>query len=244
MVFQGAMNGLNPVLTIGSQIADAVKAHDRHGSRRSRRERAGQLLDMVGVGASLLGSYSHQLSGGMRQRVMLAMALALDPDVVLMDEPTTALDVVVQRELLDQIRALQDRLGFAVLFITHDLSLLLDVADRVSIMYGGRIVEEASAAQLAADPAHPYSEALLNSFPLIHDSRRSLAGIPGAPPALDSMPAGCPFHPRCPRAGSECRAQVPALAPYRAGDGARRAVACWHPADSRRPAAGRPEATR
>jgi peptide/nickel transport system ATP-binding protein len=226
MVFQSAMNSLNPVMRVGSQLGDAIRAHDRRMSRAERTARCAELLDMVGVGSGHLRSYPHQLSGGMRQRVMIAMALALDPQVVLMDEPTTALDVVVQREILDEIRALQSRLGFAVLFITHDLSLLLDLADRIAVMYGGSIVEEAPAVDVIAGAAHPYTVGLLNSFPALDGPVRELSGIPGSPPSLRQLPAGCLFAPRCPRAAADCLAERPRLL---AGSAQDRSVACFHP---------------
>jgi peptide/nickel transport system ATP-binding protein len=227
MVFQSAMNSLNPVMRVGSQVGDAIRAHDRRMSRADRAARCAELLDMVGVGSEHLRSYPHELSGGMRQRVMIAMALALSPQVVLMDEPTTALDVVVQREILDEIRALQARLGFAVLFITHDLSLLLDLADRIAVMYAGRVVEEAPAADVITGAAHPYTIGLLSSFPALDGPVRELTGIPGSPPGLRQLPAGCPFAPRCPRAEADCLARRPVLLPGSAPD---RSVACFHPA--------------
>jgi len=228
MVFQGAMNSLNPVLDIGCQLGDAIKAHERRTSRKDRRDRAGALLDMVGVGGDHLSSYPHQLSGGMRQRVMLAMALTLDPDVVIMDEPTTALDVVVQREILDQVRTLQARLGFAVLFITHDLSLLLDLADRSSIMYGGRVVEEASSSALVGGPAHPYTIGLLNSFPSLEGDGEELVGIPGSPPDLAALPQGCAFAPRCSLVTERCRQVQPGLDAVLDPNDAARTAACWN----------------
>lgn len=234
MVFQGAMNSLNPVMRIGAQIADAIRAHDRRLNRAERTARCAELLDMVGVGSGHLRSYPHQLSGGMRQRVMLAMALCLSPDVVLMDEPTTALDVVVQREILDQVRALQAKLGFAVLFITHDLSLLLDLADRVAVMYCGGVVEEAPTADLIAGAAHPYTIGLLDAFPALDGPLRQLSGIPGSPPSLRRAPDGCLFAPRCPRAAADCLERRPGLLP---GQAPGRAVACFHPSGTQeRPA--------
>jgi peptide/nickel transport system ATP-binding protein len=230
MVFQGAMNSLNPVMTIGHQLADAIRAHQRV-RRAECLARCGELLDLVGVGAAHLNSYPHQLSGGMRQRVMLAMALSLDPDVVVMDEPTTALDVVVQRELLEVIRQLQRRLGFAVLFITHDLALLLDLADRVSIMYGGQIVEEAPAEALIGQPAHPYTAGLLGSFPELEGPPRELRGIPGSPPDFRDLPAGCLFAPRCPHVRPACLERRPTLGEA----GGTRRAACFYPLGGAKP---------
>ncbi len=165
MVFQGAMNALNPVHTIDSQITDIFVDHRVGLSRRARRERAAELLDAVGIGGERLKSYPHELSGGMRQRVMIAMALALRPRMIVMDEPTTALDVIVQRNIIDEVNRLRTEFGFAVLFITHDLSLLLDISDRIGIMLSGSIVEEGTPARLQADPRHDYTRHLLRSFP-------------------------------------------------------------------------------
>jgi peptide/nickel transport system ATP-binding protein len=196
IVFQSAMNALNPVLTVRDQLIDAMHAHLRL-SRDEAMDKAGELLDLVSIPRSRLRSYPHELSGGMRQRVMIAMALAADPELVIMDEPTTALDVVVQRDILAQIMELKQRLGLSILFITHDISLLLELADRIAVMYAGRLVEIGSAQQIQREPAHPYTRGLLNSFPSLHGARRELAGIPGSPPDLHSPPAGCSFLPRC-----------------------------------------------
>jgi peptide/nickel transport system ATP-binding protein len=196
MVFQSAMNALNPVMRVGDQFVDMMRAHERV-SKKEALVRAGELLELVGIDRRRLRAYPHQLSGGMRQRVVIGMALALQPELVIMDEPTTALDVVVQREILQQIRDLQAELGFAVLFITHDLSLLLELANRIAIMYAGEIVEEASAEALRTDPRHPYTVGLLGSVPPLHGPIERLTGIPGAPPDLSAPPSGCRFHPRC-----------------------------------------------
>ena len=165
IVFQGAMNSLNPVHRIGRQISDALLAHLPAMDEKESLERAADLLEMVGISPDRLRSYPHQLSGGMRQRVMIAMALALDPQVLIMDEPTTALDVVMQRQIVEQIAELRDRLGFSVIFITHDVSLLIEIADRIAIMYAGEIVEEAAAQDVYRRPRHPYSDALLRLVP-------------------------------------------------------------------------------
>jgi oligopeptide/dipeptide ABC transporter ATP-binding protein len=204
IVFQSAMNALNPVLTVADQLTDAMYAH-LELSKAEAREKAATLLDLVGIPRSRLRAYPHELSGGMRQRVMIAMALATDPEVVIMDEPTTALDVVVQRDILTQIVELKERLGFAVLFITHDLSLLLELADRIAVMYAGQLLESGTAAEILREPAHPYTRGLLNSFPSLRGPRRELAGIPGSPPDLRNLPPGCPFVPRCSFARDACR---------------------------------------
>jgi peptide/nickel transport system ATP-binding protein len=180
---------------------------------------------MVGITEDRLGSYPHELSGGMRQRVMIAMALALQPEVVIMDEPTTALDVVTQREILQELTELRERLGFAVLFITHDLSLLIEIADSIAVMYAGRLVERAEAAALFRAPRHPYSLGLLSSFPPLHGPRRHMTGIPGSPPDLRQLPAGCSFNPRCAYAIDRCRTDLPPLLELNEGSG--RQAACW-----------------
>jgi peptide/nickel transport system ATP-binding protein len=211
VVFQSAMNSLNPVFTIGAQITDVLRAHDKELGRRERRQRAAELLDMVGITEDRLRSYPHELSGGMRQRVMIAMALALEPRVLIMDEPTTALDVVTQREILQELGELRERLGFAVLFITHDLSLLVELADTIAVMYAGRIVELAPAETLFRNPRHPYTEGLLGSFPALHGERKTMTGITGSPPDLRHLPSGCAFHPRCGYAMEACKTQTPEL---------------------------------
>jgi peptide/nickel transport system ATP-binding protein len=227
IVFQSAMNSLNPVLTVRTQLTDTLAAHLPDTSKNERLERAAELLKLVGISADRLRSHPHELSGGMKQRVMIAMALALDPQVVIMDEPTTALDVVTQRQILHQVIELRDRLGFSVLFITHDLSLLLEIADTIAIMYAGRIVESASAQQLFRSPRHPYSAALLHSFPSLHGERKVMTGIPGSPPDMGRPPAGCAFHPRCRYALPRCSQQIPELARPAITSDAGRLVACW-----------------
>jgi peptide/nickel transport system ATP-binding protein len=197
MVFQSAMNALNPVMRVGDQFVDAVRAHEKLDRRRAL-VRAGELLESVGIDKRRLRAYPHELSGGMRQRVIIAIALSLHPELVILDEPTTALDVVVQREILQQLEALKHDFGFAVLFITHDLSLLLEFADRIAIMYAGEIVESSAAEQLYSAPQHPYTRGLMESFPPLTGPMTRLVGIPGAPPDLSSPPSGCRFHPRCP----------------------------------------------
>ncbi|MFD9706399.1 ABC transporter ATP-binding protein [Lentzea sp. NPDC059081] len=223
IVFQGAMNALNPVISVGTQIDDVLRTHRPAMSRVERVARARELLALVGIPVDRLSSYPHQLSGGMRQRVMIAMALALEPEIVIMDEPTTALDVVVQRQILGQMMRLRETLGFSVIFITHDISLLVEFSDRIAIMYGGRVVEEAPASSIYQDAKHPYSQGLLSSFPALRGPRRELRGIPGSPPDLRSMPSGCPFHPRCPSAMDVCGERMPSLELVEE----QRRVACW-----------------
>jgi peptide/nickel transport system ATP-binding protein len=226
VVMQSAMHALNPVLSIGAQLTDVLRAHRPEMDRAARKERAAELLAMVGMTPDRLRAYPHELSGGMRQRVMIAMSLALEPQVVIMDEPTTALDVVTQREILEELAGLRERLGFAVLFITHDLSLLIEIADSITIMYGGRIIEQAAASALFRAPRHPYTLGLLGSFPALHGPREHMTGIPGAPPDLRDPPGGCPFHPRCQYSMDRCVTDIPPLLPL-AGAAAPRTAACW-----------------
>jgi peptide/nickel transport system ATP-binding protein len=224
MVFQGALDALNPVVTVGEQLCDAIRAHEPVSAARAR-ERAAALLDRVAIGADRLGAFPHQLSGGMRQRVAIAMALALDPALVVLDEPTTALDVILEREILHGLLALRRAHGFSVLFITHDLARMLEVSDRVAVLYAARLVEIAPAAALRAGPRHPYTQGLLRAFPSLRGEELP-ASIPGAPPGLRRPPAGCRFHPRCERADALCRERAPALVPLGGGH----AVACHHAA--------------
>ncbi len=225
VVLQSAMNALNPVFPIGKQLIDVLRAHRPGMSKAAQRTRAAELLTMVGISAERLAGYPHELSGGMRQRVMIAMALALDPRVIIMDEPTTALDVVTQREILDELMALRGRLDFAVLFITHDLSLLVEIADSIAVMYAGRMVERASARGLFTAPRHPYSLGLLHSFPPLHGAHRHMTGIPGSPPDLRALPSGCVFHPRCKYVMDRCRTDSPPLLRLDGAGG--RVAACW-----------------
>ncbi|MHB8629427.1 MAG: ABC transporter ATP-binding protein [Aggregatilineales bacterium] len=196
MVFQSAMNALNPVMTIGNQIADVIHAHTKQ-SRRQALDQAQELLKTVGIDTNRLNSYPHQLSGGMRQRAVIAIALALRPPMMILDEPTTALDVVIQRDILQQIEELREQFGFSMLFITHDLSLLVEFATRIAIMYAGQIIEVAPSHELFNNPLHPYTQGLMNSFPSITGEKKKLIGIPGSPPDMAAPPSGCRFHPRC-----------------------------------------------
>jgi peptide/nickel transport system ATP-binding protein len=198
-VFQDPLTSLNPLYTIGRQLIETITTH-LDMSPREARQRALDLLAEVGISAPTrrIDHYPHQFSGGMRQRIVIAICLALKPELIIMDEPTTALDVVVQREILQQVEALKQDFGFAVLFITHDLSLLLEFADRIAIMYAGEIVETAPSAQLHKNPQHPYTRGLMESFPPLTGPLQRLVGIPGSPPDLADPPSGCRFHPRCP----------------------------------------------
>ncbi len=225
IVFQSAMNALNPVLNIRDQLTDVIRAH-LPLNRDEATRKAAELLDLVGIPRVRLRSYPHELSGGMRQRVMIAMALATDPEVVIMDEPTTALDVVVQREILGQILDLKERLGFAILFITHDLSLLLELADRIAVMYAGQLMEVATAEEIHHEPAHPYTKRLLRSFPSLRGPRKELTGIPGTPPDLLDPPPGCPFLPRCTEGTDACAKIEIQLAKVRSSTDPAHVTAC------------------
>ena len=231
VVMQSALNALNPVYSIGRQIQDVLRAHRPDLNRAGRTQRATELLEMVGITGDRLSSYPHELSGGMRQRSMIAMALALEPQVVIMDEPTTALDVVTQREILEELVRLRDELGFAALFITHDLSLLIELADEIAVMYAGRLVEQAGSESLFRAPRHPYTYGLLNSFPPMHGERVAMTGIAGTPPDLRSIPSGCSFHPRCGYALDRCSVDEPQLVPLSAAPArpgiSPREVSCW-----------------
>ena len=209
MVFQGAMNAFNPVRTVGDQIAEPIVLLQGR-SRRYARGRAGELLDLVGIPAARAGRYPHEFSGGMRQRAALAMALACEPKVLIADEPTTALDVIVQAEILTLLRNVTDELGVAILFISHDLPAVARVTERIAVMYAGRIVEEAPAAALLDAPRHPYSAALIAALPDPWSDIPALAGIPGEPPRLDVPVTGCAFAPRCTWAAGVCRTAEPA----------------------------------
>jgi peptide/nickel transport system ATP-binding protein len=213
LVFQSAMDALNPVMTVGAQIADVIVSHEKISNAQAL-ERAADLLKLVGIESSRLMSYPHQLSGGMRQRVVIAIALALKPPLLFMDEPTTALDVVVQKEILQQIAELRDKLGFSILFITHDLSLMLEFCDTIGILYAGRLCEVAPARPMLKDPLHPYTQGLMNSFPELHGKRHRMEGISGSPPDMLHPPVGCRFHPRCRKAQPACERTLPELVEF------------------------------
>jgi peptide/nickel transport system ATP-binding protein len=213
VVFQGAMHALNPVQRIGDQLAEPILLHSPKTSKAAADTRVGELLEMVGLPARRAQSYPHQLSGGQKQRVMIAMALACGPKLIVADEPTTALDVMVQAQVLDVIAGLVKDLGVGLVFISHDLSVLSSSCDRIAVMYAGRIVEEGPAATVFDHPEHPYAGALAGAFPRIGDTRYRYApaGLPGDPPFPGDLPSGCPFHPRCPRAEDRCSATEPEL---------------------------------
>ena len=225
IVFQGALHALNPVQRIGDQIAEAITVHGM-ATEKEAIVRAGALLEQVGLPPRRIEDYPHELSGGQKQRVMIAMALACSPALIIADEPTTALDVMVQAQVLQLLRSLQHDLGLAMLFITHDLSVLVEVSDRLAIMYAGKIVEEGRADAVFHSPEHPYTRALADAFPSIGDARfrHKPAGLGGDPPDPQNIPDGCPFNPRCPRKIDICETLVPEL--WDAG--AARRAACVH----------------
>jgi oligopeptide transport system ATP-binding protein len=227
LVFQDALSALNPVLSIGDQVAELFQEHERM-SRRQARRRAVELLGLVGIPAPerRVGDYPHQFSGGMRQRILIAMAIALQPELLIADEPTTALDVTVQAQILELLDSLRREMEMAVLLITHDLGVVSEVADRVAVMYAGRIVEAGAADHLFEHPAHPYTEALLRSVPRVEHLSGDLHAIPGSPPDPLRLPAGCPFHPRCEWQIERCRGERPELTVLPGG----RSAAC-HRAD-------------
>ncbi|MDN5726245.1 MAG: ABC transporter ATP-binding protein [Propionibacteriales bacterium] len=211
IVMQSAMACLNPVMRLGAQFVDAIRAHDPQASKAEATGQTAELLRMVGIPEHRLSAYPHQLSGGMQQRALIALSLACRPQLVLMDEPTTAVDVVMQRQILGQLMALQAELGFAVAFVTHDLSLLLEISDRIAIMYGGKIVEVGTPEQLYAAPRHPYTQGLRRAFPPLTEPVRRLNGIPGSPPDLTQLPPGCAFAPRCTKRIDVCESTIPPL---------------------------------
>jgi peptide/nickel transport system ATP-binding protein len=208
MIFQGAMNALNPVRTIGSQIEEVLLLHDTV-PRGEAKDEVGRLLDLVGVSPSRSSEYPHQYSGGMRQRAVIAMALACRPQVVIADEPTTALDVMVQAQILDLLQQLQRDLDLSIIMVTHDLGVVAELCDEVLVMYGGKMAEWADIDRIYNHAAHPYTRRLLSAFPDIDDPRATLASIPGHPPPLDNLPPGCRFEPRCGVAIDRCSREMP-----------------------------------
>jgi peptide/nickel transport system ATP-binding protein len=210
VVMQSAMNAFNPMKSIGAQFRDTLQAHAKLSADEVG-ERSGEVLNLVGIDAAHLNSYPHQLSGGMRQRAMIAMALLFTPQLVIMDEPTSALDVVAQRSLMTKVKDLQQALGFAVIFVTHDMSVVSRYSDRVLVMYAGEVAEAAPTEAIFERPLHPYTRGLMNAFPSVRGPRRGLVGIPGAPPDLARPPSGCRFHPRCPEVMPECVSRSPEL---------------------------------
>jgi peptide/nickel transport system ATP-binding protein len=226
MIFQEPLTSLNPVHKIGFQITEAMRAHDPKASAQVLKARAIAALKRVRIPAPerRFDEYPHQLSGGMRQRVMIAMALSCQPKLLIADEPTTALDVTIQAQILDLLRELQAEFGMSIILITHDLGVIAEMADEVAVMYAGRIVERASASRLFEDPQHPYTIGLLGSVPRLDEERETLLAIEGSVPPPFALPAGCRFHPRCPFAEDACTKEVPALKSIQPSH----AVACLH----------------
>ncbi len=210
MVFQGAMNSFNPVMRIGEQLVDAIMAHSNMTEEEAYK-RAEELIAMVGIDKMFINRYPFELSGGMKQRAMIAMALVLNPKLLIADEPTTSIDVIRQVEVLRLLKGLQNKLGLSMIYITHDLSLMAAIADRVGIMYAGKLVEQGTVTQIYKTPAHPYTKLLLESIPKLDDKGQRLAGIPGQPPNPMSYPSGCRFHNRCPFAMNICSRELPEL---------------------------------
>ncbi len=217
MIFQGAMNALNPVRTVGDQIAEAIRLHSNGQQNGNLDKRVTELLDLVGIAASRKEQYPHQYSGGMRQRAMIAMALACDPQIVIADEPTTALDVMIQAQILELLASLQERLGLAVIFVTHDLGIVAEICDSVLVMYGGVVAEYGDVDTIYNSPQHPYTQELLKAFPDLTRPGEKLTSIPGYPPRLDNLPPGCRFAPRCPTAFDRCHGEQPRVYELRDG---------------------------
>jgi len=210
MVFQGAMNALNPVYTVGYQMAEPLMYH-KGVKKEDAMEKSTDYLELVGLSPDILTRYPHELSGGMKQRVVIAMALLLSPDLVICDEPTTALDVVVQAQIMNLLKKLKKELDISTIFITHDLSILAEVVDRLAIMYAGKFVEIGDSIKMYRNPVHPYTQKLLGAIPKLHEDLEKLEYIPGTPPNLIHPPSGCRFHPRCPYAMDICKKEEPKM---------------------------------
>jgi len=209
IVFQGAMNALNPVYTIEDQIVEAIRTHEKKIKRKEAVERAQKLFELVGLEPTRLKNYSHEFSGGMRQRALIAMSLACNPEIVITDEPGTALDVIIAAQVFKLLRELKDRLNLAMIMITHDLSIIAELCEMCLIMYAGRGVELADTVSIFKEPLHPYTQGLIDAFPSIKSERRKLASIPGSPPNLLNPPKGCRFNPRCKHAMDICKTEPP-----------------------------------
>ncbi|MCS6937385.1 MAG: ABC transporter ATP-binding protein [Candidatus Bipolaricaulota bacterium] len=225
MIFQAAMNALNPVYKVGDQIAEAINTHMPGLPPNEVRDKIAQLFQTVGIDPSMMDRYPHEYSGGMKQRAIIAMALACDPDLIIADEPTTALDVIVQDKILREMRAIQKKLNMSMIYISHDIAVIAEVSDKIGVMYAGKLVELASAEAIFQRPVHPYTKALMSAFPSIKGEKRKLESLPGEPPDLIHPPSGCRFHPRCPYATEHCTKEDPAFKPHRDSHFA----ACWHP---------------
>ncbi|MBN1179243.1 MAG: ABC transporter ATP-binding protein [Anaerolineae bacterium] len=226
MVFQAAMNALNPVYTVEEQILEAMQQHLPDMSDAEMTQKVDDLFRLVDLDPQFKNQYPHQYSGGMRQRAVIAMALSCDPDIILADEPTTALDVIVQDALLKRIRKIQEDLNMAMIYISHDIAVIAEVSDRVGVMYAGRMAEMAPTESIFHRPIHPYTMGLMSAFPSIVGEKTELVTLPGEPPDLLNPPPGCRFSPRCPYASTICTEQAP---PFKDHDGAGHFAACWHP---------------
>jgi peptide/nickel transport system ATP-binding protein len=224
MIFQAAMNSLNPVYRVGDQIIEAIQTHFPIDYRAARR-RVAELFDLVGLAPELMDRYPHEYSGGMKQRAVIAMALACAPKLVIADEPTTALDVIVQDRILRRIDEVRKELNMAMLYISHDIAVIAEVSQRIGVMYAGNLVEFADTVTIFKNPAHPYTVALMSAFPSIKGEKRKLQGLPGEPPDLLRPPSGCRFHPRCPYATAVCTESPPEYREVQP----QHHVACWHP---------------
>ena len=227
MVFQAAMNVLNPVYRVGAQIEEALEAHDMEYTPEEAKSRVSELFRKVGLDPRMMERYPHEFSGGMRQRAVIAMALSCDPDVIIADEPTTALDVIVQDRILREMKAIQRENQMAVIYISHDIAAVAEVSDFVAVMYAGRLVEKGPTVEVLNSPLHPYTAALTSAFPSVSGERRPLTTLAGEPPNLVNPPKGCPFHPRCPAATDICKSEFPPVVNRKD-----HWAACWHPMDS------------
>lgn len=228
MVFQAAMNALNPVYKVGDQIIEAMENHDLVTSNETARNQVADLFRLVGLDPKLMEQYPHEYSGGMRQRAVIAMALSCNPDLIIADEPTTALDVIVQDNLLREMMELQQKLHMSMIYISHDIAVIAEVSDRIGVMYAGRLVELASAVEVFHNPQHPYTAGLMSAFPSIIGPKRELVTLPGEPPDLLHPPRGCRFHPRCPFVTDICKQEVPEFRDLGGGH----YVACEHPMET------------
>ena len=217
LVFQGAMNALNPVRKVGDQIAEPIMLHGVAIDKKAASERVDELLELVGITPEMARQYPHQYSGGMRQRAMIAMALACSPDIIIADEPTTALDVMIQAQILDLLQNLQRELDLSIILVTHDLGVVAEICDDVLVMYGGKTAEYASVDTIYNEPLHPYTQRLLQAFPDVDSPTSTLASIPGFPPPLDALPPGCRFEPRCHRKSDVCAVESPPLVTVKPG---------------------------
>ena len=228
MVFQAAMNSLNPVYKVGDQIIEAMENHGQVETNEAAREHVADLFKLVGLDPKLMDQYPHEYSGGMRQRAVIAMALACSPDLIIADEPTTALDVIVQDALLREMIELQNKLNMSMIYISHDIAVIAEVTDRIGVMYAGRMAEFGTGVEIFKHPLHPYTYGLMSAFPSIVGPKRQLTTLPGEPPDLLSPPPGCRFHPRCPFATEICSQEVPEFRDLGGGHFA----SCWHPMEA------------